>query len=488
LPHEQPVASAAMARRDDLHGDVTRRRALQVGIGAAAGLTLAACSDDATSPQPRDASSTTAGAGRDKVVPPPVGMVRTSWSTDPWTLGSYSFLGVGATPALRVALSRPVSDGVLLLAGEHVATDSPSTVHGAAESGNAAADRILDDVDGPERVVVVGAGMAGATVARRLVDEGHDVVVVEGRDRVGGRLDTVQPAGWGFPVERGANWVHDVGASSLRQELADLGVRTVPFDYSESVLGPDGKEVQPDTADAGPAAALAEALEWAEEQDADSSVSEALVQSGATADPAELNRFLRSEIVTEFGADPGELSAWEGLGEGTEGDDLLVVGGYSALVKDLLDGIPTELGWPVATVAHSADGVTVAATDGRTVTGDRVVVTLPLGVLKSGTVRFDPPLPETHRDAVDGLSMGVLDKVWLRWEERWWGDHGDQWTRTAPSDDPYVEWYDLAGPTGQPVLLGLVGGSMARAWANRTDDEVVSAALESLQTFRDAGW
>lgn len=422
------------------------------------------------------------------MVPPPVGMVRTSWSTDPWTLGSYSFLGVGATPALRVTLSRPISDGVLLLAGEHVATDSPSTVHGAAESGNAAADRILDDVDGPERVVVVGAGMAGATVARRLVDEGHDVVVVEGRDRVGGRLDTVQPAGWGFPVERGANWVHDVGASSLREDLAALGVRTVPFDYSESVLGPDGKEVQPDTADAGPEAALADALEWAEEQDADSSVSEALVQSGATADPAELDRFLRSEIVTEYGADPGELSAWEGLGEGTEGNDLLVVGGYAALVKDLLDGIPTELGWPVATVAHSADGVTVTATDGRTVTGDRAVVTLPLGVLKSGAVRFDPPLPETHRDAVDGLSMGVLDKVWLRWDERWWGDHGEQWTRTAPADDPYIEWYDLAGPTGQPVLLGLVGGTMARAWAARTDDEVMAAALASLQAFKDAGW
>lgn len=415
-------------------------------------------------------------------------MVRTSWSTDPWTLGSYSFLGVGATPALRVALSRPVSGGVLHLAGEHAAAKNPATVHGAAESGNAAADKILDDVDGPERIVVVGAGMAGATVARRLADEGHDVVVVEGRDRVGGRLDTVRPAGWAMPVERGANWVHDVTASSLPQRLAALGVRTVPFEYTESVLGADGKAVPPETADAGPERALATAFDWAEEQDADCSVSEALVRSGATADPAELDRFLRSEIITEYGADPGELSAWEGLEEGSEGDDLLVVGGYSALVRDLLDGIPTELGWPVSAVTHGPDGVTVTSTDGRTITGDRVVVTLPLGVLKAGTVQFDPPLPESHRGAVDGLSMGVLDKVWLRWDERWWGDHGEQWTRTAPADDPYVEWFDLAGPTGQPVLLGLVGGSMAREWAARSDAEVVSAAVASLQMFRDAGW
>ena len=369
-----------------------------------------------------------------------------------------------------------------------MATDHPSTVHGAAESGNAAADRILDEVTGPERIVVVGAGMAGATVARRLVDQGHEVVVVEARDRVGGRLDTVQPAGWRFPVERGANWVHDVGASSLREDLTALGVRTVPFDYSESVLGPDAKEVPADKASRGPERALAEALELAEEQDTDSSVSEALVQSGATADPAELDRFLRSEIVTEYGADPAELSAWEGFGEGSEGDDLLVVGGYSSLVRDLLDGIPTELGWPVAAVAHGPDGATVTATDGRTVAGDRVVVTLPLGVLKAGAVEFDPPLPASHRDAVDGLSMGVLDKVWLRWDERWWGDHGEQWTRVAPADEPYVEWYDLTGPTGQPVLLGVVGGSMARAWAARSDQDVMAAALNSLQAFKDAGW
>jgi len=477
-----------MAQREDLDGDVTRRRVLQVGIGAAAGLTLAACSDDEISTRPRTTSSTTAAPGPNTVVPQPAGMVRTSWSTDPWTLGSYSFLGVGATPQLRATLAQPLSGGVLHLAGEHVAAKSPATVHGAAESGDAAADSILDDVDGPERVVVIGAGIAGATVARRLVDEGHDVVVVEGRNRVGGRLDTVRPPGWKFPVERGANWVHDVQASSLRQDLADLDVRTVPFGYTESVLGADGTAVPPDTADAGPERALDTALDWAEDQDADCSLSTALLRSGATADPAELERFLRSEIVTEFGADPGELSAWEGLGEGTEGDDLLVVGGYSQLVQDLLDGIPTELGWPVATVAHGPDGVMVTAADGRTVTGDRVVVTLPLGVLKADAVGFDPPLPAGHRDAVDQLSMGVLDKVWLRWDERWWGDHGEQWTRTAPADDPYVEWFDLAGPTGQPVLLGLVGGSMARTWATRTDDEVTAAALASLQTFRDAGW
>jgi len=442
---------------------VSRRGALRAGIGATFGLGAAACATDRTSGRPTGPTSRAAGGGR---VPPPAGMVRTSWSADPWTLGSYSFLGVGATPELRTSLGLPVSDGVLFLAGEHVAVDNPATVHGAAESGDRAAERILAAADGPE----------------------FDVVVVEGRDRVGGRLDTVRPPGWDMVVERGASWVHDVRASNLSDDLADLGVRTVPFDYTESVLGPEGAAVRPGAASAGPERALATALEWAEEQDEDVSLADALARSGARADPAELDRFLRSEIVTEYGADPAELSAWEGLDEGTEGDDLLVVGGYARLVDDLLDGVPTELGWPVAAVAHGPDGAVVTARDGRTLSADRVVVTLPLGVLQAGAVQFRPPLPAGHRAAVAGLSMGVLDKVWLRWDERWWGDRGQQWTRTAPTEEPYVEWFDLAGVTGQAVLLGLVGGSTARTWASRTDQEVVAAAVRSLQAFRDAGW
>ena len=84
--------------------------------------------------------------------------------------------------------------------------------------------------------------------------------------------------------------------------------------------------------------------------------------------------------------------------------------------------------------------------------------------------------------------MGLLDKLWLRWDERWWGDHGRRWSRTAPADDPYVEWYDLSDLAGQAVLLALVGGSVAREWATRSDEEVLAAALRSLQAFRDAGW
>ncbi|MGB8861460.1 MAG: FAD-dependent oxidoreductase, partial [Ilumatobacteraceae bacterium] len=131
-----------------------RRTVLKAGVGAIAALGLPACSSDdegaaATSPAPTEPTEPTAtdpattdplptdpaAAG---VLPPPAGMVRTSWSTDPWTLGSYSYLQVGATPQHRADLATPIDD-VLFFAGEALDPDNPSTVHGAQASGLAAA-------------------------------------------------------------------------------------------------------------------------------------------------------------------------------------------------------------------------------------------------------------------------------------------------------------------------------------------------------------
>lgn len=462
---------------------IGRRTVLRAGIGAGALLGLGAC----TSGGAEEPGPTAPPGPRPDAVPTPTGMVRTSWSADPYTLGSYSYLPVGATPQTRVDLATPV-DGRLFFAGEALDPDNPSTVHGAQTSGRAAAGLVDDETDNPEVVVVVGAGMAGATAARTLVDAGHQVIVVEAQTRVGGRTNTVRPDGWPLPVERGASWVHATAASELPAQLAALGIATVPFAYDDIVLGADGKAAADDFAPV--AAAVETAVEWADEQDADMSLAAALDASGATADidPAALAHFLRTEVTTEYGADADELSAWWGTDEGSEGDDLLVTGGYGGLVDALLSGLDVRLGWPVAVVTITDEGAAVTNTAGEVIQADRVIVTAPLGVLKAGMISFQPELPETHRAAIEAMAMGLLDKVWLRWDAPWWTQGAEQWTRVAAADDPYVEWFNLAAVTDAPVLLGLIGGSEARAWAARSDDEVLAAAMASLERFRAAGW
>lgn len=467
----------------DRHGSeplLTRRAVL---MAAAAGAAAAMAPGMAGARPPR-----TRPAGRR--VPPPAALVRTGWASDPWTRGAYSYLPVGATPGHRRALRAPVDDR-LFLAGEATDGDNPSTVHGALASGLRAAAQVRERARAGERIVVVGAGVAGLAAARTLADAGFAVTVLEGRDRIGGRVDTVRPDGWPIPVERGASWVHDIAGSDLYGRLTALGVRTVPFEYTTAALGPSGARLaDPDRLAAAPRRAVGRATAWAERRDADMSLAQALRRSGSAGAVGSrvLTWFTESEITTEYGAAPAELSATWGLAEGGEGDDRLVLGGYRRLAEGLAAGLDVRLASAVRRIGRDGGGVEVSGPGTATVRADRAVVTLPLGVLKAGAVRFDPVLPAAHRRAVAALGMGLLDKVWLRWDRPFWREDAQMWTAVDPIAGNRLEWFNLLPATGQPVLLALVGGPQARRLTQLSDAAVARAAVASLQGFIDAGW
>lgn len=471
---------------------VSRRLLLRGSVAVAAGGVLAPLAG-CRSGGAEDAAvrpTTSPGSAGVATVPAPAGLVRTSWSTDPWALGSYSYLPVGATPELRAALATPVA-GRVFLAGEATSSEAPSTVDGARDSGTRAADQVLAAMTGRrDRVVVVGAGIAGLAAAARLVSSGVTVEVWEGSDRIGGRLHTVSPDGWPVPVELGASWAHAADRGSLGPDLSRLGVATVPFEYDLALLGPQGAQRRPEAVMAPAATAVDRAVAWADEQDADMSLADALRRSGSSAavDPAVMALYLGSEIDTEYAADAQALSAWWSTGEGREGDDLLVVGGYGRLAEELARGLDVRLGGAVRAVEWSAQGVTLVDAAGTRTPADRVVVTVPLGVLQAGSLRFVPDLPAPHRRAVTGLGMGLLDKVWVRFDRPFWRSRAEVWATLAPAAAGFWSWYNLEPATGQPVLLALLGADDARRWARATDDEVLAAVRTSLQQFAAAGW
>ncbi len=435
-----------------------------------------------SNPKPQTAS---------QAVPRPLAMVRTSWSTDPWAGGSYTFLPVGSDPSVRDALAEPVA-GRLFFAGEATSFDAPSTVHGALASGLRAASEIAAVASPGESVVVIGAGIAGVTAARGLSDRGFDVRVIEARDRTGGRIDTRRPAGWPIPIEGGASWVHAADSSDLADRLSAVKVVTKPFAYDVAVLGSNGDRVEQDEVTAPARQAVERALAWADKQDADVSLAAAIRGSGEDqrVEPAALRAFLNAEIATEYGAPIGQISAWNALDEGVDGDDLIVLGGYGGLVDSAAEGLRIELSRAIVNVAWTEAEVVLADAAGMTITADRVVITVPIGVLRTTAITFTPSLPDAHRRAIDGLQMGLLDKVWLRFEQPFWRVTTETWTRIPPTlgASPYTEWYNFEPLTGQPVLLGLIGGEAAFEWAKRSDAEVIDAAMETLSAFVAAGW
>jgi monoamine oxidase len=467
----------------------TRRDLLHLLAAAPGALALASCrtvsSSPSVDPDADEPTATLSEAPTARRVPEPLAMIRTSWSTDPWARGSYSFLPVGADPALRAALAQPI-DGRLFFAGEATSTSAPATVHGALESGRRVATEVDDAAEPGDVVAVLGAGMAGLAAAQALRGAGYTVTVFEARDRIGGRVATVRSDTWPIPVELGASWVHDVNASDLAEQLDGLGVDTAAFDYDDASTLFTGGLTQA-SLDAA-ADAIATAIGWADDAEADLSIAAAVTASGADVDLLAFSHVDEVELASEFGANADELSAWWGTEEGSEGDDLLVLGGYGGLADHLADGLDVRVSTAVLEVSWGADGADLTLADGALFTCDRLVVTVPLAVLAADDITFDPPLPDTHRSAIDTVGTGLLDKVWFVFPEQFWSNESLMWTRVDEPGTPFREWFNLAPLTGEPVLLALHGGRTARAWAERSDDDLRAAGLAALQQFLDAGW
>jgi monoamine oxidase len=460
---------------------MSRRQLLAGGLAAGAVLTLGACSDDGA-----DAAD---GAEDD----PGARVLLTRWATDPFALGSYSFLPVGATPDDRLALQAPVSERIVL-AGEHTDVDAPATTHGALTSGRRAAALLLGaGVQGP--VIVVGAGLAGLGAARVLTDAGVPVVVLEARDRIGGRVHT--DTSLGVPIDLGASWIHGVDGNAVAELATSLGVTWTVTDLDESTtFDRDGRPIDPVIAAAIGSVAmevLDDAIGRAEGLDEDIDLATVIDQVlDERVDDDDLDAGTRALVLLEirriveheFGADLDELSTWWG-DEGSEiaGGEAIIPSGYGQLTEALAGDLDIRLGAVVTEVVDDGARVIVTTDADEVMEGGAVVVTLPLGVLQVGSVAFTPPLPEPHATAISRLGMGVLEKVAIVADERTWDTDTDLIGVTR-ADGRFLEWLDLTDLVGTPVAIGFTAGSAARDLADTDDDDLVDDALATLGSLR----
>lgn len=411
--------------------------------------------------------SASASPARAVAIPRPTGYLATRWDSNPWARGSYSALSTRSTPDAREILSEALIRDRVVLAGEYTSTSFPSTTHGAYQSGVRAAQQLLDEVE-PERVIVIGAGMAGAAAARALTEVGVSVQVLEASDRIGGRIHSSDE--WGAPIELGAAWVHSRKGNPMTALAASTGLTLVPTDY-ENELTRDTVTGRESRAADSAAARLTELTDRMAEDDSAPSTS---VGSWLTSHGWRPNRFGRwaqaVEITQEYGLDPAVLSA-TALQEGAEGSggDAFVKGGYSAIPIALLNGISVRLRTPVTRVEPGASQV-VVRTANETLRADAVVIAVPLPLVQAGLPAITG-MPTSVSRALRSLTTGNLEKVILRYDEQWWGDSEvlgivGGGVPGAPDGTPaalrWTEFYSLTPLVGFPALVGFSGGLAAR--------------------------
>jgi monoamine oxidase len=423
-------------------------------------------------------------------VPDPTGVLITRWAQDPFAFGSYSYLAVGSSNRDRERLAEPVG-GRLFFAGEATSTDYAATVHGAYLSGQRAAGTVHDHTDAGATVVVIGAGMAGLAAARALHDARRRVVVVEGRDRIGGRIWTNRDLG--PPLDLGASWIEGGGPANPIARLAKrFAVDTKITNWDNNVLyGPDGTEVS-DRAEnqlnREYHAVLAAAGAEQRRRDTDSPLGDALSAAIAarTSDPSrrrDLDYEINFEIEHEYAADVGDLSLlyWDDDKE-FPGPDRLFPNGYGQIVARVAKGLDVRTGQVVRRVDYGGAGVTVT-TDGGDVSGDAAIVTLPVGVLQRGIVEFAPPLPDEKTQSIGRLGMGLLDKCYLRFPRVFWDRDADVLNYISADKGRWAEWINIAKYTGEPILIGFNAATYARELEAMTDPEIVTSAMGVLRTI-----
>lgn len=348
-------------------------------------------------------------------------------------------------------------------------------------------------------VIVIGAGMSGITAARLLADAGRRVVVLEARDRIGGRMHTDRDAG--FPVDLGASWIHGITDSRLWELAQALGVPTLEFTVGSFQAGGrpiadfDG-DTRRMTADASAqwTADVAEADRALEREIAASSPGDTYLDVTERAldglerlpeamDPEridEIREFFRHRVEEQCGAWIGDLDA-HGLDEDAiEGDEVIFPRGYDELPGRIAAGLDVRLEHVVHAVEREDDGVRVRTDHGEFRAG-RVLVTVPLGVLKAGSITFDPALPDEVAGPIRRLGMGVFNKIFLQFPERFWEDGVYAIRALGEPGEHWHSWYDVSAISGRPTLLTFAAGPFGRRMQDLHDDDIVADALAALR-------
>ena len=452
------------------------RRAL-IGAGALGIASIAATGSPA--------SAGTRARPSASVLPTPVASLVTRWDTDPWSRGAYSALPVGSTDAVREILADALIADRIVLAGEYSDPEYPGTVQGAIGSGNRAAEVLLDE-DLGSRIIVIGAGVAGLTAARDLAADGARVIVLEARDRIGGRVHT--NTSWGVPVEMGAAWVHGVKGNPVVPLSQQAGLRLIPCNYESEIIRDTvtGKESAAAYRADDQVSRLTDRLadSW---PPAGMSVETWLRQNGM-----QRNRFttwaVETSTVQEYGLNASTLGV-RALTEGEDlrGGDAFVAGGYAGIANVLAAGLDIRLNSPVAQVdASNGRGVTVTLQSGATLTADSVVVAVPVSLLQA-SLPLITPMPANIRAAIGRIRTGDLEKVILRYDAQWWGRErvigivgGGVPGQSPESALRWTEFYNVTDVVGAPALVGFSGGTAAMR-RPPTDAGCVSEALAMLQ-------
>ena len=338
-----------------------------------------------------------------------------------------------------------------------------------------------------ESIIVVGAGIAGLAAAHNLQTAGYNVTVLEAARRVGGRIYTNRDLG--VPVELGASRIHGIKKNPIVPLLDQTALKYQLVNW-DNLSGVESDGTPMDDTELAKVRdrllgvfrrAFLRNLTAPEDFPIEDIIRRELQRRELT---DEERRVLYFGIVSAemMNASPFSEASWKYAleYEAFPGGDHYIVNGYDAVPQLLAQDLDIKTQVQVTSIDYTQRPVQVTTNSG-VLSADRVLVTVPLGVLKAGAINFKPALPPDKQTAIDRIGMGLINKIALKFPKAFWPEHVHALAHGSDIRGNYAAFVNVALYTGSPILMAYIPGSFQNALEDLSDTDAIGGAIETLR-------
>lgn len=351
-------------------------------------------------------------------------------------------------------------------------------------------------------IIIVGAGISGITAAKELTSHGFYVVMLEARDRIGGRIHSQQLEDGPY-IEFGAQFLHGIKDNPIVQIGSKYNLALKPYSRNNwSAYDKDGKEIDKKNILSIINEYKKEFKIFSQQRQEDKKdrflahdikdFTQTLTQKAGMGD-SKLTNLAKMLSLPEFREESllaHEESLFEyktAINKEESESNFLITNGYIRLLDGMLQdakntgNIEIHLSTVVESIHHNKQEIQVRTKNNETFIGDALICSLPLGVLQQGKVRFDPPLPSRKHLAINKLKCALHKKVILEFEEVFWDNLSHF---LIPYDPEMNAWLDIVNlqffnENKAPVLISSIHSELYQK--HFTDDQLIEHFIKLIK-------
>lgn len=343
-----------------------------------------------------------------------------------------------------------------------------------------------EDDAGDKSVIIIGAGISGLAAAKKLSEKGFQVRVLEAQSKVGGRLRTDRSLGIAF--DEGASWIHGATGNPMTNLAQQAGMTSAFTDDDSTICYDINGVLRSDSAFDAAEAELETILGNLKNSGNPTQSFETVFNS---LHPSKVNdrlwKFLLSTYIT---FDLGDLdkvsSTLYDEGELYSGEERIAINGYDTIPNFLAKGLNIELNQRVSKIDYSNTKVKVTH-NGLISESDYVIVTVPLGVLKSGNIQFIPALPSSKQEAIQKIGMNCVNKFLLTWNTAFWDS--EQYIAYTPEIRDKFNYFVNVKKYNPDVnaLMTFAFANYGRQSESMTDTQIIDEIMLHLKDMYGSG-